>query len=235
MVVAFAATDDGERRPGLVEAAYAALTAPDEIVHLQLRRQFFHPADSPTTAGLWTRDGTKELRVSYDGGAHEYVRDTDRRYAASYVRHSNTLTIYTDPAMWEFRTDEALNFSGPEGAARLAQALPALLARARDGDLAVRRLPDAKLDGRLAARLEAVVVVSLADGARDALAPTPIRTVVWLDLETHLPRRIERFTGDRRESTTDVVAQRLQANDDTERLLDLAPPPDARRVVGGRR
>ena len=239
-VVGSLMTGGDSRAPGLAEAAYAALTAPDRIVHLQLRSQYFHPVDQPTTTHVWTRGGADELRVVYDGGAHEFVRDTDERYAAAYVRRSNTLTIHTDPAMWEFRTDEELDFAGPEGAARIAEVLPALLARARDGDPAVQRLPDAELDGRLAARLETVMVVRMTDeepirGRVPETKPTPIRTVVWLDLDTHLPRRIERFAGDRREATTEVVAEQLQVDDETERLLDIPPHPDARRVVSGRR
>jgi len=228
------------RAPGLIESAYAALTASDRIVHLKLHSRFFDPIDDPATTELWSRAGGRQVRVVYDGGATEFVRDTDRGYAAGYTRHTDTLTIFTEREMIEpFPVQEEFGFAGPEGAARLAEALPALLAGARDGDFDVRRLPDAVLDGRAMARLETVKVIGMSDEEpvgerRPDLKPVQVRTVVWLDLATRLPRRIEQFTGDRRVFTTDITAERLEVNDDSERLLNMPERPNARRVVGGR-
>jgi hypothetical protein len=141
--------------------------------------------------------------------------------------------------MWR-GTDEELDFAGPQGAARVAEALPALLARARDGDPAVRRLADADLGGRVLARLETELVIPTADeapagGEPPELRPTAVRTVVWLDPGTGLPRRLERFAGSRLQVTTEVTAEQLPVTADTERLLDLGAPPDARRVAATRR
>lgn len=228
--------------PGLVDAAYAALTTPDRIIHLQLHSRFHVPRDEPASTEIWTRGGGRQLRVVYDGGEHEFVRDEDRRYAAGYVRHRNVVTVYGDPAMFAARTGDELTFGGPEGAARAAEQLPALLRRARDGDPGVRRLPDAPLDGRMAARLQTTTTIGLADevpsGGRvdeAELREGEARTVVWIDRATHLPRRIERIGPDGRPAaTTDIVARRLPVDRGTERLLDMAPHPGARRVVAGR-
>jgi len=228
------------RAPGLVASAYAALTASDRIVHLKLSSRFFDPMDEPATTELWSRAGGRQLRVVYEGGATEFVRDTDRGYAAAYTRHTDTLTLFTEREMVEPVTaQESYSFAGAEGAARLADALPALLARARDGDSGVRRLPDGVLDGRATARLETVAVILMAgeepDGERPPdLRPVRVRTVVWLDLGTRLPRRIEQFADDQRVFATGVVAERLKFDADTEGLLDMPERPNARRVVGGR-
>ena len=228
--------------PTLVEAAYAALTTPDRIIHLQLHSRFHFPPDEPTSTEIWTRAGGEQLRVVYAGGQHEFVRDEDRRYAAGFVRHRNLVTIYEDREMFRARAPDELTFGGPEGAARLAGQLPALLRRARDGDRSIRRLPDAQLEGRVAARLEITSVIRVADDVsgdgrvdRADLRPAEAKTVVWIDHETHLPRRIERFAPvGRREATTDVDARALPVNAGTERLLDMAPHPDADRVVAAR-
>lgn len=227
--------------PGFVDAAYAALTTPDRIIHLQLHSRFHDPQDEPSSAEIWTRGGVRQLRVVYDGGEHEFVRDEDRRYAAGYVRHRNLVTVYDDPEMFTAQAGDELTFGGPEGAARAAEQLPALLRRARDGDPGVRRLPDAPLDGRTAARLETTTAIRFArevpsDGRVDEadLRDGEARTIVWIDRETHLPRRIERIGPDGRpEATTDIVARRLPVEAGTERLLDMAPHPGARRVVAG--
>ena len=240
MVLGLVLTTDQRRGPGFAEAAYATLTARDAIVHLRLRSEFHVPQDQPATTELWTRAGGRQLRVVYDGGQHEFVRDTDKRYAASYVRHRNEVTVFSEPEMWQVGPSEDLSFAGPEGARRLADELPALLARARDGDPAVRRLPDAQLDGLAAARLEAHTVIRAgerthAGGGAPGLQPVVIRTIVWLDLDTHLPRRIERFYGGRRATTTDVVlAERLEVDAATEPLLEMPRFRRATRVVGGR-
>lgn len=239
VAIGLVATTDKGHAPGFAEAAYAALTAPDRIVHLRLQSEFYFPEDQPATTELWTRAGGRQLRVVYDSGENEFVRDTDERYAASYVRHRNQLTVYNEPEMWQVRPSQELSFAGPEGASRLAEDLPALLARARDGDPAVRRLPDAQLDGRAAARLATTTVIRASDQTQTDsppdLEPVEIRTVVWFDLETYLPRRIERFFGDRRAATTDVVlAERLEVNDATKPLLQMPSYPGAKRVVGGR-
>ena len=237
LIVAVASSGGTGSSPGLAEAAHAALTAPDRIVHLQLRSRFHAPADAPSSTEVWMHDGGRQLRVLYDGGQHEFVRDEDRRYAASYVRHRHEITVFTDPAVVEARAPDELTFGGPEAAARVAEQLSDLLARARQADPAVRRLPDAELDGRAAGRLEATAMVPYARGAAEGgegpphLEAMPIRTVIWLDLDTHLPRRIERFgpTG-QRESTTDVlVAQRLELDARTRRLLQMTPHRGAAR------
>lgn len=234
------ASPDERRAPGLAEAAYATLTAPDRIVHLRLYSQFHFPHDQSATTELWTRAAGRQLRVVYDGGEHEFVRDTDKRYAASYVRDRNQITVLTEPEMWQVGPAEELSFAGPDGARRLADDLPALLARARNGDRTVRRLPDAKLDGHTTARLEARAMIHASaqtpsDSDPAHLKPVTIRTVVWLNLDTHLPRRIESFVGDRRATTTDVVlAERLKVVDATESLLEMPQYPGATRVVGGR-
>ena len=228
--------------PTLVEAAYAALASPDRIIHLQLHSRFHLPPDEPTSTEIWTRAGGKQLRVVYAGGQHEFVRDEDRRYAAGFVRHRNLVTVYKDHEMFAARAPDELTFGGPEGAARVAEQLPALLRRARDGDPSVRRLPDAQLAGRMAARLEITSSIRFvddvpSDGRVDQadLRPGEAKTVVWIDHETHLPRRIERIApSGRPETTTDVVARALPVDAGTEQLLDMAPHPHARRIVAGR-
>lgn len=241
--LALLTTSDDARRPTMVEVAHAALTAPDRIVHLKLRSRYSLPKDEPTTTEVWSRAGGKELRVLFDGGEHEFVRDQDRRYAASYVRHRNHVTVYTEPEMYEVRTRAELTFAGPEGAQRIVEQLSALLVRARDGDPGVRRLPDNELAGRMRARLEITETIALAPASDDPgqngpphLTPTPVRTIVWFDLDTHLPRRIEHFAPDGRSATTtDVVAaERLPVDASTENLLDMAPHPGATRSIGGR-
>ena len=239
VVLGLVLTTDQRRAPGIAEAAYATLTAHDAIVHLRLRSEYHFPQDQPATTELWTRSGGRQLRVVYDGGEHEFVRDTDARHAASYVRHRNEVTVFSEPEMWQVGPSEDLSFAGPEGARRLADELPALLARARDGDPAVRRLPDAQLDGIAAARLEARATIRAGERAQagsgaPGLQPVAIRTIVWLDLDSHLPRRIERFFGGRRATTTDVVlAERLAVGDATERLLEMPRHPGATHVAGG--
>lgn len=240
VVLGLVASSDERRAPGLAEAAYATLTAPERILHLRLHSQFHFPHDQSATTELWTRAAGRQLRVVFDGGEHEFVRDTDKRYAASYVRDRNQVTVLTEPEMWQVGPAEELSFAGPEGARRLADALPALLVRARNGDRAVRRLPDAKLNGRTTARLEARTTIHASDQAPSDsgppdLKPVTIRTVIWLDLATHLPHRIESFYGDRRATTTDVVfAERLKVVDATELLLEMPRYQDATRAVGGR-
>ena len=235
-------TGNGSSGTGFVDDAYAALTTPDRIIHLQLHSRFHYPRDEPNSTEIWTRGGGRQLRVVYDGGEHEFVRDEDRRYAAGYVRHRNLVTVYEDPEMFTARIGEELTFGGPEGAARAAEQLPALLRRARDGDPGVRRLPDAPLDGRMAARLQTTTVVRFAREDPTAgrvdeadLRDGEARTIVWIDRETHLPRRIERIGPDGRpEATTDIVARRLPGDAGTERLLEMAAHPGARRVVAAR-
>lgn len=240
VALGFIASSDERRAPGLAEAAHATLTAPDRILHLRLHSQFHFPDDQSATTELWTRAGGRQLRVVYDGGEHEFVRDTDERYAASYVRDRNQVTVLTEPKMWQVGPAEELSFAGPDGARQLADELPALLVRARNGDRAVRRLPDAKLDGHTTARLEARTVIhagaqTSGDSDPPDLKPVTIRTVVWLDPDTHLPRRIERFFGDRRATTTDVVlAERLKVGDATELLLEMPRYRGATRIVGER-
>ncbi len=102
VAIGLAPSADEGRPTGFADAAYAALVAPDRILHLKIHSQFHHPADDPATTELWVADGGRRLRAVYDGGEHQFVRDTDARYAASYVRRRDRLTVFTDPIMWRW-------------------------------------------------------------------------------------------------------------------------------------
>jgi hypothetical protein len=236
--LAVAITPGLRSSPDVVARAAAALNDPAAILHLKW-------VQNGRTTELWQADGGRRERRIDEGGtprAAEHVSDIDRRHEQTYVLERDELITHTEPDLFDpARLPKGLAAAGPWS--RPTDDLAGVLDRARRGDANARLVGEATVRDIAVYELRVdytMEVMDLPPGFQGDPLKLPTKTIertrtVYVDRDAYLPVRVvESWPGIPTSTTDYLVAERLAATAENERLLEMTPHPGAKRVTEGR-
>lgn len=229
--VALVPSRDGS--PDVLASAAAALDKPDVIWHFKTRR-YGVLVDPPAPGGgseAWhTADGrqVRELYYNHHGELLEWAYDYDTKSHLTYARERNEIIRHTEPDWFKHGPQSA----DEPGAIEIID-LAHVLQRARDGDdrvkligeATVREIPTYEL------RIDFAIPADPKMARRFGMPEvTRFSRTVYVDKERFLPVRI--LEGG--QMTDYLELEALPRTPENEKLLEMAPHPDAKVKVEGR-